>query len=191
MRKILAIIWVFLLIPALGAFTAAFGGEGKMIPFQLNQQGSPKKVAPDQLNSLVETAILAGTNQERQKKGLSPLSDQALLKKAAVDHSRDMMRRSYLSHFSPEGKSVVDRVQKYVKPLQTSVGENLHTIQSGKGLYDAQAIADLMLSDWMHSKSHRKNILGKQFTQLGVGCASDGREIYCTQVFSGPNLSPR
>lgn len=162
-----------------------------MIPFQLNQQGSPKKVSPDQLNLLVETAILAGTNAEREKKGLSPLSDQPLLKKAAVDHSKDMMRRHYLSHFSPEGKSVVDRVQKYVKPLQTSVGENLHTIQSGQGLYDAQAIANLMLSDWMHSKSHRKNILGKQFTQLGVGCTSDGREIYCTQVFSGPNLSPR
>lgn len=191
MKKFLAILTGFLSIALFLGSNAWTKNQAKMIPFQLQQEGNPHKVSPEVLNQRVEKAILRDTNRQRQKKGLGPLATQELLQKAATDHSQDMKRRKYLSHFSPEGKSVVDRVKKYVSPLQTSVGENLHTIRSGEGLYDAQAIADLMMSDWMKSKSHRKNILGKQFNYLGVGCVSDGREIFCTQVFSGDKLSSR
>ncbi|MDX1387230.1 MAG: CAP domain-containing protein [bacterium] len=159
-----------------------------MIPFQLKQSGEPRQVPPQTLNREVEIAITEGTNRLRTKKELGSLSPNALLKEIALEHSQDMKKRKYLSHFSPEGKSVMDRTLKRVAKVETHLGENIHTIRSGRGLYDAQAISQLMLSDWMKSKSHRKNLLSKNFTQIGVGCASDGFEIFCTQVFSGPNL---
>lgn len=164
------------------------GETGEMIPFQLQQTPSEKKVPPKVLNPQVEDLLVKETNEVRKKKKRVLLTVNPLLRKAATDHSRDMMNRHYLSHFSPEGKSVLDRVGRYVHEIHTSVGENLHTIQSGHGLSDPQAIAHLMMSDWMHSPSHRDNIISKQFTQVGVGCVSNGFQIYCTQVFSGPNL---
>jgi uncharacterized protein YkwD len=164
------------------------GKEGQSIPFRLNQGQTTQKLSPAELSNKVEALIFEQTNEERQKKKLPALGHNEILVKVARDHSKDMLKRNYLSHFSPEGKSVVDRTSRYVKQIRTSLGENIHTIMSSEGLRDPKAIADQMMDDWMHSASHRKNILSKDYANLGVGCTSDGIRIYCTQVFSGPNL---
>jgi uncharacterized protein YkwD len=168
------------------ALAPAWGGEGKAIPFQL-QQKQQAPLSPKDLNKQVEQAIQDLTNEFREKKKRAPLSYSSILQKAGVDHSADMLKKHYLSHFSPKGKSVVDRVGHYTA-IRTDIGENIHTIQSPRGLTDPQTIAGTMLKDWEGSPSHRENLLSKKFTQSGVGCASDGSQIYCTQVFSGPNL---
>lgn len=162
--------------------------EGAAIPFHLNQNTQGPKPSPVQLSQQVEAQLFELTNELRQKKKLPILKGNDTLVKIARDHSQDMLKRNYLSHFSPEGKSVVDRTKKYVKELRTSLGENLHMIQSSEGLQDPNAIATQMMEDWTRSASHRKNLLGKEYSQLGVGCQSDGQLIYCTQVFSGKDL---
>ncbi len=167
---------------------AVFAQEGRPIPFQLRQQGPVQKISPRQFSGQVEQQLFQESNAVRQKQGLEILKQNDLLQEVARNHSEDMLKRNYLSHVSPEGKAVADRVQLKVKKLQTDLGENLHMISAAQGLYDAAAVAELMVSDWMNSKPHRENILAKKFTQLGVGCVSDGRRIYCTQVFSGPGL---
>lgn len=170
----------------LSLISPAFGEMGKEIPFQL-QQKQQAAMPPKILNEKVEQALLDQTNEFREKKKRGPLSFNSILQNAAADHSMDMLKKNYLSHFSPKGKSVVDRVSHYTK-VQTDLGENIHTIRSSQGLTDPQAIAATMIKDWEGSPSHRENLLNKKFTQLGVGCASDGSQIFCTQVFSGPNL---
>ncbi|MDL1873274.1 CAP domain-containing protein [Deltaproteobacteria bacterium PRO3] len=160
--------------------------SAKSIPFHLQQQETGPKLSPGELSREVEGLILESSNEQRAKKKLAPLAGEEILVKVARDHSQDMLKRNYLSHFSPEKKSVVDRVKKYQPKLQRSVGENLHTITSSQGLVDPKAIAGQMMDDWMHSSSHRKNILSKDYAFLGVGCASDGQRIFCTQVFGGP-----
>jgi uncharacterized protein YkwD len=162
---------------------------GKQVPFHLEQKGEGK-LSPRELNAQVEQALLDQTNDYRKKKKRKPLSPNSLLKKAALDHSADMKKRNYLSHFSPEGKAVMDRLERYAK-IQTDLGENLHTIRSSQGLTDPQAIAAQMMKDWEGSPTHRDNLLSKKFTQLGVGCVTDGFQIFCTQVFSGPDLPAR
>ncbi len=165
----------------------AFGETGRKIPFHLQQQGE-KKIPPQELSNRVEELLFQETNAQRLKKERSILTTNALLVRVAREHSQDMLRRKYLSHFSPEGKTFVDRVGRYVGEVRASLGENLHAMSSGQGLYDPKSIADLMVNDWMHSKSHRDNILDKKFTELGVGCVSNSTTIYCTQVFAGPGL---
>jgi len=164
----------------------AWSQMGKQIPFQLEQKEG-EKLSPQALNQAVEQALMEQTNALRAKKKLAELNFNGFLQKAARDHSLDMVKRRYLSHFSPEGKNVLDRLGRYVK-VQTDVGENLHTIASPRGLSDPQAIAAQMIKDWEGSPSHRKNLLGKQFYQVGAGCEGDGMQIYCTEVFSGANL---
>ena len=158
----------------------------KSIPFHLQQKEGDGKLKPGELSRSVEGLLFEASNQARLRKKLPPLESEDILVKAARDHSQDMLRRNYLSHFSPEKKSVVDRVKKYQPKLERSVGENLHTISSSQGLVDARAISAQMMEDWMDSSSHRKNILAKDYRFLGVGCASDGQTIFCTQVFAGP-----
>jgi len=165
----------------------ATGKEGKAISFHLDQKQSGKPLAPSDLSVGVAGLLFQATNQARQGKKLGILADDEILAKAARDHSQDMLKRNYMSHFSPEGKSVVDRVKKYQGKVQRSLGENIHTISSAQGLVDPKAVADQMMDDWMHSASHRKNILSQDYSFLGVACASDGQRIFCTQVFGGAN----
>ncbi|MFO1463465.1 MAG: CAP domain-containing protein [bacterium] len=164
---------------------AVVAKEGASIPFHLQQKSPGQRIAPAEFSREVEGLLFSDSNAQRQKKKLAPLEPEAILAKAARDHSQDMLKRNYLSHFSPEGKSVVDRVKKYQPKLQRSLGENLHTISSAQGLVDPKAVATQMMDDWMHSASHRKNILSKDYRYLGIACASDGMRIFCTQVFGG------
>ena len=158
----------------------------KNIPFHLEQKEASKKISPEELSQKVEALIFEKTNEVHREYKLVTLKNEKVLADTARDHSRDMLKRNYLSHFSPEGKSVVDRYRKRAGKVERSLGENLHTISSSQGLFDPEAIAKLMMSDWMHSPSHRENLLAKQYSALGVGCVSDGERIFCTQVFGGP-----
>lgn len=162
--------------------------EGEPIPFNLKQSDSGEKPSKKNLRESVERLLFEATNEVREKKKLGTLSENPTLLKAGRYHSEDMMKRNYFSHFSPEGKSVLDRIRKFKSGYDESCAENLHNIYSGKGLSDPQAIADLMIKDWMGSPDHRKNILGKDYTLMSVGCATDGFKIFCTQVFSGPHI---
>jgi len=178
---------IILLILCLGAVpSGAWAKNAKQIPFQLNQGSSGKNYSSKDFSQKVESLIFAATNEARQQKKLGALSQEDILVKAARDHSQDMLKRNYFSHFSPEKKSVVDRYQKYDSPVRRSLGENLHTITSGGGLKDPEAVAKQMMDDWLHSPEHQKNIMAKNYSSLGVGCASDGSRIFCTQVFAGP-----
>lgn len=180
-------------VGGVAALLLAFGGgwpgraaaSSHARTFHLAQ--SQGKVLPAKnLNSQVEDELFHYTNDKRHDKKLLPLSMEEALVSIARAHSQDMLRRNYLSHFSPEGKSVVDRYVKKVGNAHRSLGENLHTISSSEGLRDPNALAKVMINDWMGSSGHRKNILSKQYQYGGVGCASDGAQIYCTEVFAGP-----
>lgn len=179
--------WILFIAALTLCLSPVFGvqAKGGAIPFHLQQNSSGKSLGPAELSQQVESELFKETNEDREEKKLTPLASEDLLVKAARDHAQDMLKRNYLSHFSPEKKSVVDRLQKYQPKIQRSVGENVHTISSANGLVDPKAIADQMNDDWMHSSSHRKNIMSKSFANLGVGCASDGSRIFCVQVFAG------
>lgn len=161
---------------------SALAKEGEYLPFQLRQQSGPV-LSVEVLQTEVEAAIFRQTNESRQSRKIPRLSLDEKLARAARDHAADMLKRRYLSHFSPEKLSVVDRVGKYLSTRPEALGENLHVIQSHDGLRDPEAISRTMLQDWTRSPSHAKNLFQGNFTHLGVGCASDGKAIDCVQVF--------
>jgi uncharacterized protein YkwD len=84
---------------------------------------------------------------------------------AGLRHARDMVRRDYFSHKTPSGENFVQRILKtdYV-PAASSwlLGENL-----GWGDRDGST-PRAIVSAWMRSPGHRKNILTPGFREIGI-----------------------
>jgi uncharacterized protein YkwD len=109
----------------------------------------------------VRTAVLSRVNAERRAAGLAPLAANTLLDRAAQRHAEDMLRRSYFSHKGLDGSTILERVQATGYPART-VGENIA---------EGQFSVDQVMEGWMDSPGHRRNILERNFRELGVGVA--------------------
>lgn len=59
----------------------------------------------------VRLVVLQRVNQERRSAGMRILRHNTILAKAAQDYAKDMSKRGYFGHFSPEGTSYVDRIR--------------------------------------------------------------------------------
>ena len=114
----------------------------------------------------IRAAILCLHNQIRAENDLPALRENKKLRKAALGHSRDMVKDTYFEHTTPEGVTMVDRIlrTKYVREDQGWVlGENLAW---GTGSYGTPRGA---VDAWMGSPGHRANILKRSFRDMGVG----------------------
>ena len=77
---------------------------------------------------------------------------------AARDHCQDMARQNFFSHVSKiEGKrTFADRARRM---KTTAVGENLASSRD----------PSIVVSLWMASSGHRRNILNPQAVRIGIG----------------------
>lgn len=111
-------------------------------------------------------ATLCLLNRVRARHGLPSLRLDGKLSRAALRHSRDMVRKRYFAHDSRDGRSFSHRIHaaRYV-PRGASwwVGENLGW---GSGSL-AEPMA--LVRAWMHSPGHRANILNRTFRDVGIG----------------------
>jgi uncharacterized protein YkwD len=117
--------------------------------------------------------VVALTNKERAKKGCKPLKVDARLNKAAMGHSVDMAKRDYFEHESPEGKDFEYRENK----------AGYKGMSGGENIAVGQTSAQKVMSDWMGSPGHRRNILDCSYDSIGVGYTPNGN--YWTQNFGG------
>jgi uncharacterized protein YkwD len=109
----------------------------------------------------VRSAMLAAVNAERRKAGVPPLTASSKLDQAAQRHAEDMLARNYFAHESPERKTVRERAKEAGYDWR-AIGENIAEGQT--------SVAEVM-DTWMHSPGHRRNILDRDFKELGVGLA--------------------
>jgi len=135
---------------------------------------------PEPVPARIEEQTLAAVNAARRERNLVPLDEDPVLSEVARAHSRDMMRRRYFDHTSPDGSTAADRVlARGVK--YGFVGENVHRSQ---GMDDPVATA---VDAWLTSRGHRELMLSTNFDRTGIGVAVDGEGMfYFTQVFVGP-----
>jgi uncharacterized protein YkwD len=109
----------------------------------------------------VRAAMLAAVNAERKRAGSPSLTANARLDRAAQRHAADMLARNYFAHESPEGHTVRERAKDAGYDWR-AIGENIAEGQT--------SVAEVMTT-WMHSPGHRRNILDRDFKELGVGLA--------------------
>ncbi|WP_025845675.1 CAP domain-containing protein [Brevibacillus agri] len=128
----------------------------------------------EQVNLANERQTLDLVNVSRYRYKLPPLQWNEEAAKVARAHSLDMETNDYFDHVSATtGSSPFDRL-KQAKIAYSMAGENI-----AAGYPDAIEAHE----SWMNSPGHRKNILEKDFTQLGVGVITD----YFTQTFLTPS----
>ena len=109
----------------------------------------------------VREEMLTRVNAIRKKAGLKALRLNSVLHKAAQGHAEDMLVRGYFAHESPSGTTVRERSRKAGYDW-AAIGENIAF---------GQTSVDEVIETWMDSPGHRKNILSRNFTELGVGLA--------------------
>lgn len=112
-------------------------------------------------------------NQDRAANGRSALTLDPSLCALARLKSQDMNANHYFAHTSPTLGSAAEMLRNHGYAF-TSVGENIaHHATVAK----AQAA-------FMSSTGHRTNILGSQWTKVGIGVCSDSQGyVYVTQLF--------
>jgi uncharacterized protein YkwD len=110
----------------------------------------------------VRAAMLEQVNAARRKAGAPPLRPNPLLDKAAQKHAEDMLARGYFAHETPGSGATAGERAKEAGYEWTKIGENI-----AEGPFSV----DEVMSGWMQSPGHRRNILDPAFTELGTGVA--------------------
>jgi len=89
---------------------------------------------------------------------VGPLTWSSTLMSSALFHARDMKRRNYFSHYSPNGNDIGDRLDA-VGYKWSYCGENL-----GVG----QQNFDEVFEDWIKSQSHCKMLMNPEVKEVAV-----------------------
>ncbi|MFF3327391.1 CAP domain-containing protein [Streptomyces sp. NPDC002889] len=129
---------------------------------------APKTTAPA---SGATARVLQLVNSERSKAGCSPVTLNAKLSKAALDHSKDMSSHTNMSHTGSDGSNPGDRI--------TRAGYSWSTY--GENVAYGYTTPESVMAGWMDSPGHKANILNCEFKEIGIGLAQPGN--YWTQDF--------
>lgn len=117
-------------------------------------------------------AVVKLVNAERAKAGLSPLTVNTSVAKAAQIRAQEI--KGTFSHTRPDG-SGFSTVLNQASVSYRSAGENIAYGQNSP---------EAVMQTWMNSSGHRANILNKDFTSIGVGHFEDANGTdYWTQLF--------
>lgn len=132
------------------------------------------------LSSVLPAVLSTLTNEERESNNLPNLQVNLVLARVAQLKAEDMAGKSYFAHTSPEGKTPWYWFDQVGYKYQYA-GENLAVNFS-----DSEEVTQA----WMNSESHRANIVGRNYTEMGTGIAIGvykGREtVFVAQVYGRP-----
>lgn len=111
-------------------------------------------------------------NAERAKIGLSPVTLDATLSKAAQVRAKEIVNQ--FSHTRPNGSS-----------FSTAITEQEFSFRgAGENIAYGQETPQTVMNAWMNSDGHRANILNANYTTIGVGYYQQNGINYWTQLFT-------
>lgn len=111
-------------------------------------------------------------NAERAKIGLSPVTLDATLSKAAQVRAKEIVNQ--FSHTRPNGSS-----------FSTAITEQEFSFRgAGENIAYGQKTPQTVMNAWMNSDGHRANILNANYTTIGVGYYQQNGINYWTQLFT-------
>lgn len=137
-----------------------------------NGNGSGSTGGTSTGTSSAAQAVLAEVNTARAKNGLSALTLDANMNRAAAVRAAELAQS--FSHTRPNGSRGLTALNEAGVSYRTA-GENI-----ASGQQSAQAV----VSAWMNSSGHRANILSASFGRMGVGQATIGGRTYWVQLFA-------
>jgi uncharacterized protein YkwD len=108
-----------------------------------------------------------------------PLAFSATLTQIAARHAADMVAQSTMTHRGSDGSVAAERVTRAGYRWR-AVGENV-----AAGQPDAESV----VAGWLESPGHCANLMGPQFTEMGVAFAlapDSNPPVYWAQVLAAP-----
>lgn len=102
--------------------------------------------------------LLESVNKKRIENGLSLLKIDSDLSKAAFLKAQDMFAKGYWAHFAPDGTT----------PWSFIDQAGYHYKYAGENLARDFAVSDQVVSAWMNSPTHKKNLLDSRFEDMGL-----------------------
>lgn len=139
----------------------------------------------------VEKAIAEQTNAYRQREQLKPLARDNRLHETARRFANYMAETAQFGH-KVDGRTPAQRVRQ-AGYEHCIVRENIGFLELASDT-SAETIADRLLSGWIASDGHRRNLKAANVTGLGIGVSgsdSEGnpkgqRRYYAVQLFARP-----
>lgn len=132
-------------------------------------------------SNIIVEQVINDTNQERVKVGLSTLHENQMLDSAAYEKAKNMFSENYWAHYSPSGKDPWGFINGAGYKF-TYAGENL-----ARNFYNS----DEVVKAWMNSPSHRENILGPNYQEIGIavvdGVLQGQKTTLVVQMFGTPS----
>jgi uncharacterized YkwD family protein/spore coat assembly protein SafA len=131
---------------------------------------------PGSQNLSFENEVITLVNKERLNAGLTPFAMNPELSNVARHKSNDMRDNNYFSHNSPTYGSPFDMLKKF----------NVRFSSAGENIAKGQSTPQAVVTSWMNSPGHRKNIMSTTFTEIGVGFSAGENSTHWTQMFITP-----
>ena len=130
--------------------------------------------------AVISSVLVELTNHDRTSQGLGTLTVSPLLNEVALAKAEHMAKNQYFAHTAPTGETPWYWFKE--KGYQFSyAGENLAI-----DFYESPDVERA----WMQSPTHRANIVGTQFTEIGIavvpGMYQGHATNYVVQVFGTP-----
>lgn len=114
------------------------------------------------LSTITAPTIVRLTNAERVRAGLAPLQENPLLQRAAVLKAQHMLTHNYFDHVSPDGLS----------PWVWFDRTGYHYEFAGENLAIDFVEAEDVVTAWMRSPGHRRNLLSDRYKETGIAAAT-------------------
>lgn len=156
------------------------GGSGNQNPGNNgSSENIPEISLPETDGSLSSTEqsyiahVVELVNEERAKNGLSALTYDATLQRAAQVRAEEIVKN--FSHTRPNGSNYSSVLKEF----------GIFARRSGENIAWGQKTPKEVVTAWMNSSGHRANILNADYTKIGVGCnISPSGTIYWSQLFT-------
>jgi len=139
----------------------------------------------DYFAAIFASVLVDETNQNRVTANLGSLTLNTKLEQAAQLKANDMATKGYFAHNAPDGKTPWYWFEQ-VGYDYAAAGENLAV-----NFTDSKDVTEA----WMHSPTHRANIMNGNYTEIGIATAVGtykGKDaIFVVQEFGRPSLIAR
>ena len=110
-------------------------------------------------------------NDYRDQNGLLPLIWDQNLYRIALRHNEDMRNRNFFSHVNPDNQTPFDRLSEFY----------VHYYRSAENLAVGQTSPEVVLSNWIRSPAHKRNLLSSLYVYHAV--AYDTLKNNWTHIF--------
>jgi uncharacterized protein YkwD len=179
-RRIAVAVWLAFVVAALGAaltFAAVRPGAAPAAVQRAACELADRPAAELSVEELRKAVVCLINKARAQRRHLGSLSRSRALRKAAQRHTQVIIRTGCFAHRCPGEPGLEDRIRDagYLDRARNwGYGESTGCAESPAA----------MVKNWLEISFHRRNLLDRDFREVGIGTAHGGPSRRCEEGFA-------